>query len=338
MAILATRRGANYSRIEATGSYLPERVVHNNELCDRIDSSHEWIEQRSGIVTRHFAADDETAVDMAEHAARRALTTADVSGDQVDAVIVACVTHPYQTPSVATLLAQRINATPAVAFDVSAACSGFCHAVGLADDMIKAGSAQRVLVVGVEKLSSFIDFDDRGSAFIFGDGAGAFIMSGSDEPHVSPTTWGSDGEQWDAIIQEPSWVELRDTLDAGETPDNWPAIHMKGRQVFRWAVWKMSPVAEETLKNAGITKDDIDVFVPHQANLRIIEAMEKQLKLPEKVKVAKCIQHYGNTSAASVPIAFDRMIREGEAQSGDLALLIGFGAGLSYAAQVVRVP
>lgn len=338
MAMLASRIGSPHSRVEATGSYIPERAVHNDEIAPRIDSTHEWIHQRTGIVTRHFAATEETAVDMAVNAARAAMAKANVAGSDIDAVVVACVTHPYQTPSVATLVAHEIEATPAVAFDVSAACSGFCHAVGVADDMIKAGSATRVLVIGVEKLSDFLDLDDRGSAFIFGDGAGAFLITGSQEPEISPTTWGSDGEQWDAIIQEPTWVELREAHDKGEETDNWPAIHMKGRQVFRWAVWKMSPLAEEALKNAGITKDDLDVFVPHQANMRIIDAMLKQLELPERVKVARCIEYYGNTSAASVPIALDRMIRLGDAKSGDLALLIGFGAGLSYAAQVIRVP
>lgn len=335
---LTTPTPGKYSRVASTGSYVPERVVTNHEICERIESDDEWIQSRTGIITRHFAAKGEEAVDLAEAASRRALDKLGWSGDEIDVVLVATVTHPYQTPSAATLVATRLGTGGAMAIDLSAACSGFCHAVGLADSMIRSGTATNVLVVGVEKLSDFIDFDDRGSAFIFGDGAGAIIMTPSDTPAVGPTIWGSDANDWDAITQEPNWVEAREAYDTTGSVPAWPTIHMKGRKVFRWAVWEMAPVARKTIEASGITPMELDVFVPHQANMRIIDAMLKELDLPEHVKVARHIDKFGNTSAASVPLSLDQMVQEGTAKSGDVALLIGFGAGLSYAAQTIIVP
>jgi 3-oxoacyl-[acyl-carrier-protein] synthase III len=325
-------QGSAHSRIMGVGGYRPERVVMNAEIVDQIDSSDQWIRERSGIVSRRFAAKDESVVDMAEAATRDALASAGLEAAQVDAVIVATVTHPYQTPAAAPILADRLGIRGA-AFDIGAACAGYCHGISLANDMVRGGSAQHVLVVGVEKLSDFTDPHDRGTAFIFGDGAGAAIIGPSDTPGIGPTVWGSDGSQWRTISQRDSWVELKETGGIGS-----PAIGMAGQSVFRWAVWGMAPVAQKALDAAGVRAEDLDAFIPHQANMRIIDARIKQLKLPEDIPVARDIAETANTSAASVPLATERMLREGEAPHGGLALQIGFGAGLVYAAQVFVLP
>ena len=328
---LAAGDGARHARIWGVGGYRPERVVPNTELVERIDSSDQWIRERSGIISRRMAAKDETVVDMSEHAARQALDVAGVSASQIGAIITATVTHPYQTPAAAPMLADRLGIQCA-AFDISAACAGYCYAISLANDMVRGGSAEYVLVIGVEKLSDFTDYDDRGSAFIFGDGAGAAVVGPSDTPGIGPTIWGSDGAQWQAISQRESWTDIRDT------DKKWPAITMAGQTVFRWAVWGMAPVAQQAIDKAGITINDLDAFIPHQANMRIIDAMIKQLKLPADIPVARDIAETANTSAASVPLATERMIREKQIPSGGLALQIGFGAGLVYAAQVIVIP
>jgi 3-oxoacyl-[acyl-carrier-protein] synthase-3 len=332
MTTLLAPAGAAHARILGVGAYRPERVVTNEEICQHIDSTDQWIRERSGIVTRHRAAPDETVTDMAEAAARPALERAGVTGGDIDAVLVATVTHPYQTPSSASLLAHRLGTPGAASFDISAACAGFCHGVALANDMVRGGSARHVLVVGVEKLSDFTDPHDRSTAFIFGDGAGAVVVGPSDAPGIGPTVWGSDGEQWDVIAQKHSWIDVRDHTT------EWPALRMAGQQVFRWAVWQMAPVAQKALDAAGVPAEDLGAFIPHQANMRITDAMIKQLRLPSHVPVARDVAETGNTSAASIPLAMDRMLAEGQARSGDLALLIGFGAGLAYAAQVVVLP
>jgi 3-oxoacyl-[acyl-carrier-protein] synthase-3 len=332
-AALTVSTGAAFSRILSVGSYRPERVVTNDEICRTIDSSDEWIRDRSGIISRRRAAPDESVIDMAEAAARVAVGRAGLTGADIDAVLLATVTHPYQTPSAASLLAHRIGATPAAAVDLSAACAGFCYGVSLASDMVRGGSARHVLVIGVEKLSDFTDPFDRSTAFIFGDGAGAVVIGPSDTPAIGPTIWGSDGSNWDAIMNKSSWLEYRDIENA-----EWPALKMVGQTVFRWAVWQMSPVAQKAMDAAGISSAELDAFIPHQANVRIIDAMAKQLRLPDQVRIARDVAETGNTSAASVPLAMDRMLTDGDAHSGGLALLIGFGAGLTYAAQVVELP
>lgn len=330
---LLTPTGSPHARILSVGSYRPERVVTNEEICRTIDSSDQWIRERSGIVSRRFAAPDESVTDMAEAASRAAIERAGLSPAEIDAVLVATVTHPYQTPSSASLLAHRLGSTPAAALDISAACAGFCYGLALANDMIRGGSARNVLVVGVEKLSDFMDMTDRSTAFIFGDGAGAVVVGPSETPGIGPTVWGADGSQWEAIINKKSWIEYRD-----DPEHEWPALKMAGPAVFRWAVWQMSPVAAKALDAAGLTVDDLDAFIPHQANVRIIDAMVKELQIPADVPVARDIAETGNTSAASIPIAMDRMLAQGEAHPGGRALLIGFGAGLAYASQVVELP
>ena len=329
---LSSTSGTGHARILGIGGYRPERVVTNDEICENIDSSDQWIRERTGIVTRRFAALEETVVDMASAAALEALKSAGLTPSQVDAIILATVTHPYQTPGAAPMVADRIGATPAAAFDISAACAGYCHGIALANDMVRGGSARFVLVIGVEKLSDFTDRTDRGSAFIFGDGAGAAVVGPSDFPGISPTVWGSDGARWETISQRNSWIEVRDQHV------EWPAITMAGQSVFRWAVYSMAPIAHAALDKAGIKAEDLDAFIPHQANMRIIDALVKQLKLPEHIAIARDIADTGNTSAASVPLATKRMLDSGEAPHGGLALQIAFGAGLVYAAQVIVLP
>ncbi len=322
---------AQHARILGIGGYRPRRVVPNSEIVDRIDSSDEWIRERSGIIERRFAGEGESVVDMSEFASRPALEMAGIDASELDAIIVATVSWPYQTPASAPLLAQRFGST-AAAFDISVACAGYCHGIALASDMVRGGTARHVLVVGVERLSDFTSRDDRGTAFIFGDGAGAAVVGPSATPGIGPTIWGSDGEKWEAISQTDSWIDVH------EKNLGWPHIGMQGQTVFRWAVWGMAPVAQKALDAAGITVDQLDAFVPHQANVRIVDAMAKQLGIPDDVPVARDIAYTGNTSAASVPLAMERMVRQGEIPRGGLALQIGFGAGLSYAAQVVVIP
>lgn len=324
--------GSPGSRILGVGAYRPERVVPNAELIEAIDSSDEWIRERSGIISRRFAREDESVVDMAAAAVPGALDMAGMAVDEIDAVIVATVTHPYQTPAAAPMVADRFGLR-CPAFDISAACAGYCHGIALASDMVRGGSATNVLVIGVEKLSDFTDPTDRGTAFIFGDGAGAAIVGRSEASGIGPTVWGSEGDRWQAIQQREAWTGP-DRVPAGQQP----AIVMQGQAVFRWAVWSMAPVAQQALDAAGVTAADLDAFIPHQANMRIIDAMVKQLGLPADIPVARDIAETANTSAASIPLATERMLREGQAPRGGLALQIGFGAGLSYAAQVVQLP
>ena len=325
--------GAPHTALLGLGVYRPSRIVPNADIVEAIDSSDEWIQQRSGIKTRRFADEHETVQMMSVASARTAIERAGIDPQQVDGVIVATVSHLLQTPAVATAVAYELGLNRPVAFDISAACAGFCHGVALASDMVRGGSAKYVLVIGVERLSDITDSRDRGTAFIFADGAGAVIVGPSDEPGIGPVVWGSDGEQFDLIRQREDW---RDVLVA-ETPEM-PHLMMQGNAVFRWAAFEMAKTAQATLDRTGITVDDLDVFVPHQANMRIIDAMARSIKLPPHVAIARDIADQGNTSAASIPLALDRLVELGEAKSGDLALFIAFGAGLAYAAQVVRVP
>ncbi|HET6562270.1 MAG TPA: beta-ketoacyl-ACP synthase III [Marmoricola sp.] len=333
MTALAPVAGATNTAILGIGSYRPSQVVPNADIVEAIDSSDEWIQQRSGIKSRRFATDEESVQMMSVASSRIAMERAGIEAAQVDGVIVATVTHMMQTPAVATMVAHELGLHRPVAFDISAACAGFCHGVALASDMIRGGSAKYVLVVGVERLSDILDRTDRGTAFIFGDGAGAVVVGPSDEPGIGPVVWGSDGEQQDLIRQREDWREVI----ASDNP-RMPHLVMQGNAVFRWAAFEMAKVAHEALDRSGITADDLDVFVPHQANMRITDAMARSMKLPERVVIARDIAEQGNTSAASIPLALDRLVESGEAKSGDTALLIAFGAGLAYAAQVVKVP
>ncbi|WZH53121.1 MAG: ketoacyl-ACP synthase III [Nocardioides alkalitolerans] len=330
---LGTAEGAVHARIMGVGAYRPRRVVPNSEVVEAIDSSDEWIQQRSGIKERRWAAEDETVEMMSVEAAREALAAADIDARQVDCVVVATVSHMLNLPSAATAIAHRLGTEQAAAFDISAACAGFCHGVALASDMVRGGSARHVLVIGVERLSDMTDPTDRGTAFIFADGAGAVVVGPSTTPAIGPVVWGSDGEQYDLIRQKADW---RDVV-ASDSP-TFPFMAMQGAAVFRWASFAMAKTAQQAVDRAGISVEDLDVFVPHQANMRITDAMARAMKLPAHVRIARDIAEQGNTSAASIPMALARMVADGEARSGDLALLVAFGAGLSYAAQVVVVP
>ncbi len=332
-ARIAGITGAPYARIMSVGSYRPERVVTNDEVCLRIDSTDEWIRERSGIVERRYAAADESVVDLAVSAAAKALASSGIDAEQLGFVLIATVTHPYPTPSAAADVAYRLGAVNAGATDISSACAGFCYGLAMAQDMIRCGSAEYVLLVGVEKLTDWIDLDDRSTAFIFADGAGAVVVGPSDEPAIGPVVWGSDGSQLDAISMTQSLTDYRD-----HGGPRFPTLSMQGQQVFRWAVSTMSKVANEALERAGVSADDLDAFIPHQANMRITDALIRALKLPSHVPVARDIETTGNTSAASIPIAMDRMLSTGEVPHGGTALLIGFGAGLAYAAQVATLP
>ncbi|MDT0443744.1 beta-ketoacyl-ACP synthase III [Streptomyces johnsoniae] len=330
-ASLNARQGAPFARILGVGGYRPTRVVPNEEILKHIDSSDEWIRSRSGIATRHWADEDETVAEMALAASGKAIADAGITVEQVDAVIVSTVSHFSQTPSVATEIAHRLGAVRPAAFDISAACAGFGYGLTIGTGLIVAGSARHVLVIGVERLSDLTDRTDRSTAFLFGDGAGSVVLGPSQQPAIGPTVWGSEGDKAGAIGQTVPWDRYR-------PGDKFPALRQEGQTVFRWAVFEMAKVAQEALDAAGITVDQLDAFIPHQANMRIIDSMVKALKLPDHVAVARDVETTGNTSAASIPLAMERMLATGQAKSGDTALVIGFGAGLVYAATVVTLP
>ncbi|GAA1737694.1 beta-ketoacyl-ACP synthase III [Microbacterium paludicola] len=330
--ILKEAVGAPHSRIYAYGAARGELAVPNDDLVGPIDSSDEWIRQRTGIVTRVRAVPETDAIDLATTAAREAIEKAGVDPAQVDLVIVATISNPKQTPSVSAIVADRVGANPAAAYDVNAACAGYCYAVAQADALIRSGAARYALVIGTEKLSDIVDPTDRSISFLLGDGAGAALLGPSDTPGVSASIWGSDGSKAGAVGMNHTLTEFRD--GAAE----WPTLRQEGPTVFRWAVWEMAKVAKQALEAAGITADDLAAFIPHQANMRIIDEFAKQLGLPETVKVARDIETTGNTSAASIPLATHRLLQENPELSGGLALQIGFGAGLVYAAQVVVLP
>jgi 3-oxoacyl-[acyl-carrier-protein] synthase III len=343
MSKIKPSKGAPYARILGVGGYRPARVVPNEVILEKIDSSDEWIRSRSGIETRHWANDEETVSAMAVEAAGKAIAAAGIDSTRVGAVVVSTVSHFEQTPAIATEIADKLNTAKAAAFDISAGCAGFGYGLTLAKGMIVEGSAEYVVVIGVERLSDLTDLYDRATAFLFGDGAGAVVVGPSDEPGIGPTVWGSEGDKAGVITQTVSWNRFR-VGDVTEIPldergeVHIPAITQQGQTVFRWAVFEMAKVAKEALDAAGISPDELDVFIPHQANERIIDSLVKTLKLPETVTVARDVRTTGNTSAASIPLAMERLLATGEAKSGDTALVIGFGAGLAYAAAVVTLP
>ncbi|ACV09164.1 beta-ketoacyl-ACP synthase III [Jonesia denitrificans] len=333
MATLTQAQGSPFSRIYGFGAYRGDNVVTNDDIAGPIDSSDEWIRQRTGIVTRRRAHTEESVIDLAVRAARDVLATTGIDPSDIGAVIMSTVTYFHQTPAAAAIVAEKIGATPAAAFDISAACAGYTYGVAQADALVRAGTARYVLVIGAEKMSDFIDPTDRSISFLLGDGAGAVIVGPSDQPGIGKTVWGADGTKANLIYQTHSWQELNANPDLG-----WPTLRQDGPSVFKWASFTMAPIAKEAIAAAGLTPDDIDVFVPHQANMRIIDQLIKQIKLPDHVVVGRDIADTGNTSAASIPLATHRLLSEGQAKSGDLCLQIGFGAGLAYAAQVIALP
>lgn len=332
MAELNQATPVAFSKIYSLGAARGDLTVTNDEIAGPINSSDEWITQRTGIITRKRASKDRSLMDMAVEASNEAITKAGIKPSEIEAVIFSTITHPYQTPSAAALLAELVGANPAPAFDISAACAGYCYGIAQADSLVRSGVAKYVLVVGGEKLTDFIDPTDRSISFLLGDGAGAAIVGPSDFAGISKSIWGSDGSKWDAVGMTGSLLDFRDGTGA------WPTLVQEGQTVFRWAVWEMVKVAKQALESAGIKADELNAIVMHQANERIIDEMAKQLALPEHVVVAKDIKTTGNTSAASIPLAMHALLEQGQIKSGDLALQIGFGAGLAFGAQVVVVP
>ncbi len=320
-------KARQFSRILGVGGARASRVVTNEEMCTMIDSTPEWIEQRTGIVERRWVAEGESALTLAEEAARKALERSGVDAANVDTLIISTVSHYMQTPSMAAIVAEKLGMGHPAVFDISAACAGFCYALGLADALVRAGNAKHVLIVGSEVLSEYTDTEDRGTAFLFGDGAGAAVVGPSDVPAIGPTVWGSEPAAHDVI-----------TIDDWRQAAAHPYIHMEGRAVFKWATTAIADKAKEALAASGIAAHELDAFIPHQANNRITDSMLRHLGLPEGVVVARDIRTTGNTSAASVPLAMEALLESGEATSGQTALIIGFGAGLVYGAQVITLP
>lgn len=316
------------ARMLGMGSYQPERVVTNDELAQRVETNDQWIRDRVGIAERRIAAEDELLVAMAAEAGTRAIKDSGLAAADVDALIFASCTMPSPIPNGAAQTADRIGIPAPAAFDLNAACAGFSYAMGTAADLVRGGSARNVLVIGAEKLSDWVDWDDRSTSIIFADGAGAAVVGPAPDAEsvgVGPVAWGSAGDLHNMIEIRPATNKLA----------------QEGQAVFRWATTKIAPVALRAIELAGLTPADIDVLVPHQANLRIVEAVAKRLRAKgarENMRVADDIVLSGNTSSASIPLALDHMRTQGRARSGDVALLVGFGAGLSYAAQVVVCP
>jgi len=329
---LQQSHGPQYTRILSIGAARGDLIVPNDDLVGPINSSDEWIRQRTGIVTRTRASSDILAVDLATDASREAIQKSGVDPKLIDLVIIATISNVQQTPSMAAVVADRVGANPAAAYDMNAACAGYAYGIAQADALIRSGAAHYALVVGAEKLSDVVDPTDRTISFLLGDGAGAVVVGPSDYPGIAKTVWGSDGSKADAVGMDNTLIEYR---DAGKP---WPTLRQEGQTVFRWAVWEMAKVAKQALDEAGVSPDQLAAFIPHQANMRIVDEFAKQLKLPETVAIARDIETTGNTSAASIPLATHRLLQERPELSGGLALQIGFGAGLVFGAQVVVLP
>lgn len=329
---LQQAHGAEFTRIYSYGAARGDLVVPNADIIEPINSSDEWIQQRTGIITRTRASAGILAVDLATDAAREAIEKSGIAAEQIDLVIIATISNVQQTPSMAAVVADRVGANPAAAFDTNAACAGFSYGVTQADALIRTGAAHYALVIGAEKLSDVVDPTERSISFLLGDGAGAVVIGPSETPGIAAPVWGSDGSKADTVGMNATLVDFRD----GKA--SWPTLRQEGPSVFRWAVWDMAKVAKQALEAAGIAADDLAAFIPHQANMRIIDEFAKQLKLPESVVIARDIATTGNTSAASIPLATHRLLQEHPELSGGLALQIGFGAGLVFGAQVVVLP
>ncbi|KAM9862398.1 beta-ketoacyl-ACP synthase III [Leucobacter sp. BZR 635] len=334
MATLIQPTGPAHTRVLAVGAARGDLDVPNDVLVGPIDSSDEWIRQRTGIVQRRRLSPGIDAVELAVQAGEEAIAQSGLDRADIDGVIISTISNVAVTPSMAALAAHRLGLTPAAAFDISAACAGYVYGVGQADALVRSGTCKNVLVIGAEKLSDVVDPTDRSISFLLGDGAGAVVIGPSDHPGIGPTIWGSDGEKWDTIGMTNTFEEYR--AAPGEVA--WPTLRQDGQTVFRWAVWEMAKVARQTLEASGIEAADLAAFIPHQANMRIIDEFAKQLKLPDTVAIARDIEMQGNTSAASIPLAMHALLAERPELSGGLALTIGFGAGLVYGAQVIELP
>jgi 3-oxoacyl-[acyl-carrier-protein] synthase-3 len=315
-------KGSPGARILGVGSYRPRRRVTNDELAQVMETNDEWIQTRVGIAERRWAGKDETLVEMAVAAGGKAIAASGLGPDEIDMVVAASASLRKPIPGIGPQIAHRLGIPRPGSFDLNAGCAGFCYSLGLVNDAIRAGSARNALVIGVERLTDVTDMNDRSTAVIFADGAGAMVVGPSEEPGIGPVAWGSDGDQHNAI-----------EIAAGSS-----TMTMAGQAVYRWATTKLTEALVQAMESAGVGPQDIDVFAPHQANLRIVESMVKKLGLPERTVVARDIVQSGNTSAASVPLALSALLESGEAKSGDLALVLGYGAGLTFAGQVLRLP
>ena len=319
-----------YARIAGTGAYLPEKVLTNQDLEKMMDTSDEWIRERTGICRRHIAAEDETCSDMALEATHRAVEMAGIEVSDIDLIIIATVTPDKIFPSTACIVQRRLGIQGCPAFDVQAACSGFVYALDLANRIIRSGGATNALVVGSEVLSRITNWEDRTTAVLFGDGAGAVVLQASDEPGLISTHMHADG-QYEDLLQVPQGISSAyDAVRAGEA-----YIQMNGNAVFRRAVATLDSIARETLAGNRIDKHDIDWLVPHQANLRIIAAAARKLDLPME-NVVVTVDEQANTSSASIPLALDTAVRDGRIQRGQLLLFEAFGAGFTWGSALVR--
>ena len=322
---------AIHSRIVGTGSYLPEKVLTNADLEKMVDTNDEWIVSRSGIRERHIAADGETTGDLAFHAATRALEAAGLAGADVELIVLGTTTPDLVFPSTACLLQHRLGANGCPAFDVNAACSGFIYALSVADQFIRSGMVKNALVVGAETLSRMVDWTDRGTCVLFGDGAGAVVLKADDEAGIISTHMHADGGKKE-LLYNPAGVSVGfDT----SLPNAGVKVLMAGSDVFKYAVKALDSVVEETLQANGLDKHDLDWLIPHQANLRIIEATAKRLDMPMD-RVIVTVDRTGNTSAGSVPLALDEAVRSGKVQRGQLLLLEAFGGGFTWGSALIR--
>jgi 3-oxoacyl-[acyl-carrier-protein] synthase-3 len=319
-----------YSRITGTGGYLPERVMTNTELERIVDTTDEWIKSRTGIAKRHIAAENETTCDLAEHAARKAITAAGIETGDIDLIIIGTTTPDVIFPSTACLLQQRLGIHGCPAFDVQAVCTGFIYALDIADKFIRTGAAKTALVIGAETLSRILDWTDRSTCVLFGDGAGAVILQASAEPGIMSSHLHADGE-YNELLNVPAGISRNSAL----MKDGGAFIQMQGNEVFKVAVNTLGRIVDETLEANHLEKEDIDWLVPHQANTRIIAATAKKLNMSMDHVVLTVDQH-GNTSAASVPLALDVAIRDGRIQRGDILLLEAFGGGFTWGATLVK--
>jgi 3-oxoacyl-[acyl-carrier-protein] synthase III len=315
-----------HSRIAGTGSYLPEKVVTNSDLEKMVDTTDEWIRSRTGIERRHIAADGQTTVDLAEHAARRALDAAGIPPADVDFIAFGTTTPDLVFPNCGVLLQQRLGSRGGPAFSLETACAGFMYALSIADKYVRCGEAKRALVIGSETLSRITDWSDRGTAVLFADGAGAVVLEPSAAPGVLSTHLHADGQYKDLLY-------CGSGVSKGFAPKL--TITMSGNEVFKVAVTKLGQAVDETLAANGLTKEALDWLVPHQANIRIIQAMARRLDLPME-KVIVTVQEHGNTSAASVPLALDVAVRDGRIKRGELLLLEAFGGGFTWGSALVR--
>ncbi len=319
-----------YSRIAGTGSYLPEKVVTNHDLDQMMDTSDEWIQERTGIKRRHLAGDGEKTSDLALAAAQNALDMAGISAEDINLIIIATTTPDKVFPGTACIVQRRLGIGGCGAFDIQAACSGFVYGLDLGDRYIRTGAAKNVLVIGAETLSRLTNWEDRATAVLFGDGAGAVVLQESEEPGIIATHIHADG-QYEDLLQVPQGVSSGyDITRAGEA-----YIQMNGNAVFRRAVATLDSIARETLDKNNIDKHDLDWFVPHQANMRIITAAAKKLDMPME-RVIVTVDEHANTSAASIPLALDVAVRDGRIKRGELLLFEAFGAGFTWGSALVR--